>query len=126
MLILCNAQRLGRPIVDGPARRPNHPAMPPREPAPFWEMMDAAERSPLTSAWDRRFLAGIRALIDERDDPWLTEDQSRVLAVIALKAGVVLPEGVRDLVDGRPGQLMAFALGALGDPRLTAWEGDFL
>jgi hypothetical protein len=100
--------------------------MPPREPAPFWEMLDTAERAPRTSAWELRFLAGIRAQIDEQDQPWLTDDQSRVLAGIALKAGVALPDGVQDLLAGRPGLLMAFAVGALGDPRLTAWEDGFL
>ena len=100
--------------------------MPNREPTPFWEMLDTAERAPRTSAWERRFLATIRAQIDVQDQPWLSEHQSRVLACIALKAGVVLPDGVRDLLAERPALLMAFAVSALGDPRLTEWEEDFL
>ena len=100
--------------------------MPSREPAPFWEMLDAAERNPRLTAWERRFLSAIRRQIDVEDQPWLSEDRSRLLACIALKAGITLPDGVRDLVADQPGLLTAFAVGVLGDPRVTAWEEGFL
>lgn len=99
--------------------------MPTRQPAPFWEMMETAEGALRTSAWERRFLADIRRQIEVDDQPWLSEHQSRVLACIALKAGVALPDPVRELLAG-PGLLMAFAVDALGDPRLNDWEENFL
>jgi hypothetical protein len=89
-------------------------------------MLETAECAPRTSAWERRFLAAIRTQIDVQDQPWLSDHQSRVLACIALKAGVALPDGVRDLLADRSALFMAFAVNALGDPRLTEWEDDFL
>ena len=49
-----------------------------------------------------------------------------MLAGIAVKAGVALPDAVRDLMADCAGLLVAFAVGALGDPRLTAWEEGFI
>jgi hypothetical protein len=100
--------------------------MPSREPVPFWEMLSAAERHPRVTGWERRFLAAVRHQVDVEDQPWLSDDRSRVLAGIAVKAGVALPDAVRDLMSDRVGLLVAFAVGALGDPRLTAWEEAFL
>jgi len=54
-------------------------------------------------------------------------EQSRVLARIALKIGIELPAGVRDLVETEDRRdIMAMAMEARGDPRLTAWEEGFL
>ena len=97
-----------------------------REPVLFWEMLDTAERHPRVTAWERRFLSAIRHQIDVEDQPWLSDDRSRVLAGIAVKAGVALPDAVRDLMVDCAGLFVAFAVGALGDPRLTAWEEGFL
>ena len=113
--------------IDPQAHRANHAfCMSSREPVLFWEMLDAAERHPRVTAWERRFLAAIRHQIDVDEQPWLSDDRSRVLAGIAIKAGVPLPDAVRDLMADRAGLLVAFAVGALGDPRLTAWEEAFL
>ena len=93
---------------------------------PFWEMLDAAERHPRVTAWERRFLSAVRHQIEVEDQPWLSDNRSRVLAGIAVKAGVALPDAVRYLMSDRAGLLVAFAVGALGDPRLTAWEEGFI
>ena len=85
-----------------------------REPVLFWEMLDAAERHPRVTAWERRFLSAIRHQIDVEDQPWLSDDRSRVLAGIAVNAGVALPDAVRDLMADCAGLLVAFAVGGLG------------
>ena len=88
--------------------------MPSREPVPFWEMLDAAERHPRVTAWERRFLSAVRHQIEVEDQPWLSDNRSRVLAGIAVKAGVALPDAVRYLMSDRAGLLVAFAVGGLG------------
>jgi len=98
-----------------------------RKPPPFWELLETAGRDPRLTAWEQSFLASLRAQIEVRGQPWLSDEQSRVLARIALKIGVDLPPQVRGLVDGQEHRdLMAFAMDARGDPRLTAWEEGFL
>jgi hypothetical protein len=56
----------GRP-TDSLCHRANH--APACRAAPFWEMLDAAERRPRVTAWERRCLAAIR---DVEDQPWLS------------------------------------------------------
>ncbi len=93
----------------------------------FYTLLDTAERDPLTTPWERRFLASIRQQTDARAQPWLSEEQSRTLARIALKIGVELPARVRALVvSPEHDELMTFAMTMRGDPRLTAWEEGFL
>ncbi len=93
----------------------------------FYTLLDAAERDPLTTPWERRFLTSIRQQTDERAQPWLSEEQSRTLARIALKIGIELPARVRALVvSPEHDELMTFAMTMRGDPRLTAWEEGFL
>ena len=114
--------------VDRRGRCGNLPGMARRkQPDAFVDLLGAADRDPLMTAWERTFLAGIRAQIEERGHPWLSEEQSRVLARIALKIGIELPAGVRDLVETEDRRdIMAMAMEARGDPRLTAWEEGFL
>ena len=101
-----------------------------REPsAPFEELREAAEHDARMTAWEQTFVASIREQIEKRDQPWLSDQQSRVLARIALKIGIDLPPQVRELVDDQSQthrELLAFAMEARGDPRLMAWEEGFL
>ena len=93
----------------------------------FYDLLEAAGCDPLTTQWERAFLAAIRAQVEEGGQPWLSDEQSRVLARIALKIGIELPPRVRDLVDTpEQARLLAFVMDARGDPRLTAWEEGFL
>jgi len=71
-------------------------------------------------------LGGRTALGIVGSEALLSDNRSRVLAGIAVKAGVALPDAVRDLMADCAGLLVAFAVGALGDPRLTAWEEGFI
>ncbi len=66
----------------------------------FYTLLDAAERDPLTTPWERRFLTSIRQQTNERDQPWLSEEQSRTLARIGLgqwRGFVNAPSGRRAL-----------------------------
>ena len=93
----------------------------------FYDLLEAAGCDPLTTQWERAFLAAIRAQVEKDGQPWLSDEQSRVLARIALKIGIELPPRVRDLVDTpEQARLLAFVMNARGDPRLTAWEEGFL
>ena len=96
---------------------------------PFEELLEAAEHDPRVTVWEQTFVASIREQIEARDQPWLSDQQSRVLARIALKMGIDLPSQVRELVADQSQahrELLAFAMEARGDPRLTAWEEGFL
>ena len=65
----------------------------------FYDLLEAARSDPLTTQWERTFLAAIRTQVEEGGQPWLSDEQAR---------------------------LLAFVMDARGDPRLTAWEEEFL
>jgi hypothetical protein len=89
-----------------------------REPsAPFEELREAAEHDARMTAWEQTFVASIREQIEKRDQPWLSDQLPH------------LPPQVRELVADQSQahrELLAFAMEARGDPRLTAWEEGFL
>jgi len=49
---------------------------------PFEELLEAAEHDPRVTVWEQMFVASIREQIEKRDQPWLSDQQSRVLARI--------------------------------------------
>ena len=49
---------------------------------PFEELLEAAEHDARVTVWERTFVASIREQIEKRDQPWLSDQQSRVLARI--------------------------------------------
>jgi len=89
-----------------------------REPsAPFEELREAAEHDARMTAWEQTLVASIREQIEKRDQPWLSDQLPH------------LPPQVRELVADQSQahrELLAFAMEARGDLRLTAWEEGFL
>jgi hypothetical protein len=98
-----------------------------RKTTPLSELLDNAQRDPIITSWERAFVASIRTQVEVRRQPWLSEEQSRVLGRLALKIGMELPASVQELVDNQERRdVLAIAIAARGDPRLSAWEEGFL
>jgi hypothetical protein len=90
-----------------------------REPsAPFEELLEAAEHDARVTVWEQTFVASIREQIEKRDQPWLSDQQSRVLARIALKMGIDLPPQVRACrpLSGKQRDVLARIAAKVGSP----------